>query len=167
MDPDFFDGNGPFRGYKRDLYEGGIRAPFVVRWPGEVAAGSVSNHISAFWDVWPTLGEAAGMAAPASIDGLSFLPALQGRDEDQSQHRYLYWEFHERGGRQAVRMGDWKGVKYGIHENPNAPIELYHLVEDVSESVDVANANPDVVAESEAILKEAHQDSELFPSLNN
>lgn len=107
--PDFFDSNGIFRGYKRDLYEGGIRVPTIVRWPGKVAPGSKTDHISAFWDVKPTMAEIVGVQPPEAMDGISFLPTLLGM-ENQPEHEYLYWEFHELKGRQALRAGNWKAV---------------------------------------------------------
>ncbi len=111
-DPDYFDSNGPFKGYKRDMYEGGIRTPLLVKWPGRIKEGSVSDHISAFWDIMPTLAEIAGLPVPEGIDGISFLPELLGKK--QMKHEYLYWEFHEQGGKIAVRMGDWKAVKLNV-----------------------------------------------------
>ncbi|WP_423129994.1 arylsulfatase [Gaoshiqia sp. Z1-71] len=108
-DPDYFDSNGPLRGYKRDVYEGGIRVPMIAWWPGKIKEGSVSDHISAFWDMWPTLAGLTGNEVPKEVDGISFLPTLLSQ-EGQQKHDYLYWEFHENGGRQAVRKDDWKLV---------------------------------------------------------
>ena len=131
-DPDFFDSNGPLRGIKRDLYEGGIRVPMIVRWPGHVPAGESDDQVWAFWDVLPTLAELAGAAdaVPSDIDGLSMLPAILGPDaagRPQEDHESLYWEFHEgRASKQAVRMGDWKGVRL----SPSGPLELYDLATD-------------------------------------
>lgn len=160
-DPDFFDSNGPLKGYKRDLYEGGIRVPMIAHWPARIQPGE-TDHISAFWDVLPTLMEATSSPIPPDIDGLSFLPTLTGEGE-QPQHEYLYWEFHERRGRQAVRMGKWKGVKYGVFEDPETPLELYDLSQDIGETNNVADQHPDVVAEIERIMGEAREDSEIFP----
>ena len=110
-DPDFFDSQGPLRGIKRDLYEGGIREPMIARWPGRIKADTVSNQVWAFWDFLPTAAEIAGVKPPTGIDGISMLPALLGKE--QKSHDYLYWEFHERGFQQAIRMGDWKAVRSG------------------------------------------------------
>jgi arylsulfatase A-like enzyme len=165
MDPDFFDSNGPLRGYKRDVYEGGIRVPLLVRWPGQVAAGTVTGHVSAFWDVLPTLAEIAGVTYPGSIDGISFLPELLGKD-GQPEHDHLYWEFHERGGRQAVRKGNWKAVKLNAATDPEARIELFDLANDLGETNNVADAHPDVVEEMARLLEEAHEPSEVFPGLD-
>lgn len=161
-DPDFFDSNGPLRGYKRDLYEGGIRVPMIVRWPGKISPGSKADHISAFWDVFPTLAELTGQDSPAHVNGISFLPTLLGKPTAQKQHEYLYWEFHEKGGRLAARMGNWKGVRYNALQDPNAPIELYNLLEDKAEQNDVATMNPGVVLEMEKIFASAREPSAVF-----
>ena len=160
-DPDYFDSNGPFRGYKRDLYEGGIRVPFIACWPGIVRAGSISSHVSAFWDLFPTLGEVAGLPPTPGIDGISMLPALLG--EAQEDDEYLYWEFHEQGGKQAVRMGQWKGVRLGVNENPPGPVELYNLEQDPGETNDVATDNPRVVERVRMLMDTAHVPSPEFP----
>ena len=110
VDPKFFQSAGPLRGIKRDLYEGGIRVPLIVRWPGKIKPGTVSDRVSAFWDFLPTAAEIAQAKAPEQLDGLSLLPALLGKPQT-NQHDFLYWEFHERGFQQAVRMGDWKAVR--------------------------------------------------------
>lgn len=145
-DPDYFDSNGPFRGYKRDLYEGGIRVPMLARWPGRIAPGTTTDHVSAFWDVLPTVCELAGIAPPKGIDGISFAPTLL-RSGKQREHSHLYWAFHERGGRVAVRKGDWKLVKYNVDEDPNAAWELYDLSKDIGETNDIASKHPEVVRE--------------------
>ncbi|WP_422080908.1 arylsulfatase [Ulvibacterium sp.] len=161
-DPEFFNSTGGLRGVKRDLYEGGVRVPMIVSWPGKIQKGSISQHISAFWDFFPTIADITGTAVPEDIDGISFLPALLG-DQNQEQHEYLYWEFINRGGRQAVRMGDWKGVKYKVRTDKDAPMELYNLAIDPSETTNVASKHPEVVAQIEQLLSEARVESELFP----
>jgi len=160
--PEFFDSNGPLTGLKRDLTEGGIRVPMLARWPGRIAPGTVTDHISAFWDVFPTLCDLAGTAAPAGIDGLSFLPTLLGRPGDQKQHAYLYWEFHERGGKRAVRMGKWKAIQRNLNRKPT-DIMLYDLEHDLAEQHDVADKHPDVVRKMEQIFAEAHTPSAIWP----
>ena len=157
-DPNFFDANGPLRGIKRDLYEGGIRVPTMARWPGRIRAGSVSDHAWAFWDLLPTACDLAGAPVPKHIDGLSFLPALLGNP--QKAHEYLYWEFHERGVSQAVRMGDWKGVRRGSRA---AKTELYDLSKDLGEATNVAADHPDVVKTIEALFASARTDNPHFP----
>ncbi|MCM4168452.1 arylsulfatase [Arenibacter sp. H213] len=161
-DPDYFDSNGPFRGYKRDLYEGGIRVPMVVKWPKAIKEGSTSDHVSAFWDVFPTVIDLLGGQKGIAMDGVSFLPTLLGEAVKQEEHKYLYWEFHELGGRQAVRMGNWKAVKYNVLKNPNAKIELYNLRNDIGEEHNIAEDHPEIVAEIEKILDEARTPSEVF-----
>lgn len=158
-DPDFFNSNGDFRGYKRDLYEGGIRVPMIVRWDGVVEENTKSDHISAFWDFLPTMADIIGVERPKNIDGISFLPELT-KSGVQEKHNYLYWEFHEENGRQAIRQGDWKAVKYDVHND--GKIELYNLKDDVAEEVDVAGAYPDKVAEMDSLMKVSRVDSELF-----
>src|SRR5262249_44287610 len=143
---DFFEGNGPLRGYKGQFYEGGIRVPLIARCPGRVRAGSVSEHACAFWDVLPTLAEAAGATPPKGLDGISFLPALLGKGE-QRTHDLVYWAYpFPRGLVQAARAGDWKLVRPG----PGRPFELYDLKADPGESKDVAGAHPEVVARIKA-----------------
>jgi arylsulfatase A len=160
-DPDYFDSNGELKGYKRDLYEGGIRTPLIIRWPGIVKPGSVSDHISAFWDIMPTLAEITDAEVPENIDGISFLPSLLGKK--QKQHDYLYWEFHEQGGKMAVRMGNWKAVKLDINKVPQRATELYDLSKDIGENENIAEENPEIVQKMEEIMKEAHVSQKEFP----
>ncbi len=159
-DPDYFDSNGILKGYKRDLYEGGIRVPMIVRWPEKIDAGTQADHISAFWDVMPTIADIIGIDKPAEIDGVSFLPALLGKE--QEQHDYLYWEFHEHGGRQALRQGDWKLVKYNVNAEPVLPLELYNLKDDPGEEVDIAQAHPERLKELKNLMENARSESRVF-----
>lgn len=152
-DPEFFDSNGPYRGIKRDLYEGGIRVPHIAWWPGTVKPG-VSDHASAMWDFLPTACELAGMPIPSDLDGISYAPTLLGKE--QRPHRFLYWEFHERGAAQAVRMGKWKGVRTQLKKNPEAPLELYDLSTDPGETTNLAAKHPEVVARLMRILHSQH-----------
>ncbi len=161
-DPDYFDSNGPLRGYKRNLFEGGIRVPFLAKWPRYITAGSVSNHTSAFWDILPTLAEITHINIPANIDGISFLPTLLGK-ENQKKHESLYWEFHEQGGKQAVRLNNWKGIRFGVHKNPDSPISLYNLNNDLCEERDVSLEHPEIVKNIEEIMINEHTQSSLFP----
>lgn len=162
-DPAFFDSSGSLRGNKRDMYEGGIRVPLIARWPGRIAAGSGSDHVSAFWDFLPTCCELAGVPAPQGIDGLSFLPSLLGQPDRQQRHPYLYWEFHEQGKKQAVRMGDWKGVRLNVAKDPNGPIELYNLRDDIGEERNVAAQHPEIVKQIAAIMVSARTPSAHWP----
>jgi arylsulfatase A-like enzyme len=150
----FFDSNGSLRGMKRDLYEGGIRVPFIARWPGKIAAGKNSSHISGFQDVFPTVCELAGIKTRAKTDGISFAPTLLGRS--QKAHPHLYWEFYERGGKAAVVKGKWKGVRLNIVKNPDAPIELFDLSKDVGEQHNVAAQHPELVRQMARIMAQQH-----------
>jgi arylsulfatase A-like enzyme len=160
-DPDYFDSNGPFRGYKRDLYEGGIREPMIVLWQGKITAGSKSDHLSAFWDVMPTLADIAGIKTPGKTDGISFLPTLLAKS-GQKTHESMYWEFHENNGRQAVRKGDWKLVRYQISIPEKITTELYNLKTDLSEQNNVADANPKIVQEMLEIMMNSRTPSDVF-----
>ncbi len=160
-DPDYFDSNGPLKGYKRDLYEGGIRVPMIVRYPGKIAPGSSSDHISAFWDVFPTLSDlVSGQEVPGS-DGISMIPTLFNSGH-QDEHTYLYWEFHERGGRIAIRMNRWKAVKYNVLEEPDQNFELYDLHKDLGENNNVAEQNPAVMDQVNEIFQRARTPSSIF-----
>ena len=140
-DRGFFNSNGELRGSKRDLYEGGIRVPFIAKWPNHIKANTTSDHVSAFWDMMPTFCDLAGGKQCPQTDGISMTKALFG-DIDQAKHEFLYWEFNERRGPlQAVRQGDWKLVK-----RFNKPIELYDLSKDISEANNLAEINPKIVA---------------------
>ena len=159
-DPEFFNSGGGLRGIKRDLYEGGIRVPMIARWPGTVASGTTTSHVSAFWDFLPTACDIAGIDSPEHTDGISYLPVLKG--QQQPEHGFLYWEFHEKGGKQAVLMDPWKGVRLDVSQNPNSPLELYNLAEDPAETNNIASAHPDIVVQMEAIMEEAHVPSAVF-----
>jgi arylsulfatase A-like enzyme len=162
-DPRFFNSSGPLRGVKRDLYEGGIRVPFIARYPGTVEAGTVSHHAAAFWDVMPTLAELAGTEPAGPTDGISFLPALSGHGDAQAQHEYLYWEFHEQGGKAALRKGNWKAVMLNVNNPEKTTVELYNLSEDLHEDSNLAAQHPQTVSEMWQIMKHSHTDSEAFP----
>lgn len=153
----FFNSSGGLRGLKRDLYEGGLRVPMIVRWPGRIKPGVVSDFPWAFWDFLPTAAEIAGAKIPPGLDGISVLPVLLG--QEAKPHEYFYWEFHEGGSKQAVRMDDWKAVRLA----PGAPLELYNLKTDLAEASNVAAMHPDVVVKIEAILKTARTESKDWP----
>ena len=156
-DPAFFKSSGPLRGIKRDLYEGGIRVPNIARWTGTIPAGRVSDHPWAHWDVLPTLADLARAKTPAGLDGMSMRRALRG--DRQPSHPFLYWEFHERGFQQAMRMGRWKAVRL----KTGAALELYDLEADPGEQRDVAAAHPDVVRKMEMSLETARTESARWP----
>ena len=164
VDYEFFNSVGPLRGLKGSLYEGGIREPMIARWPGRIKPGSTSDHISAFWDFLPTCCDLIGAKIPDGIDGISFLPTLLGKP-GQQQHDYLYWEFKSYGAQQAVRMGKWKGYRKDVTTNPNPPLELYDLENDIGETTNVATGNPAIVSQIEQIMTKAHTPSPEFPIL--
>jgi arylsulfatase A len=155
-DSAFFESAKPFRGLKASVYEGGIRVPYIARWPGRIKAGSVNDHISAFWDFLPTCCELTGVEPPKDIDGISMLPTLLGQDQRQKEHKYLYWELR---GQQAIRMGKWKAVRL----KPGRKIELYDLDSDIAESKDLADEHPEIVAEMAEIFRTGRTKSEVFP----
>jgi arylsulfatase A-like enzyme len=161
IDPGFFQSSGSLRGIKRDMYEGGIRVPMLVRWPGRIRAGQVSDRAWAFWDFLPTAAALARTKAPDGIDGFSIRPALLGRPQ-LKRHRFFYWEFHEGGSKQAVRMGDWKAVRL----SPDQPVELYNLARDPAETTNVAPDHPRVVRRITEYLKTARTESEPWPLKN-
>jgi len=158
VDPKFHHSAGPLRGLKRDLYEGGIRVPMIVRWPAQIKPGQVSDFPWAQWDFLPTAADIALTKAPKGIDGISIYPLLTGQVQT-NKHDFLYWEFHERGFQQAARMGDWKAVRPQAGE----PLELYNLKTDIGEKKDVAEDNPKVVKEFEAYFKTARTDDPQWP----
>lgn len=146
--PEFFRSSGTLRGGKRDLYEGGIRTPLIAAWPGSVAAGARTDLVSAFWDFPATACELAGAPSPTPTDGISYAPTLLGKPGEQRRHESLYWEFHEQGGKRAVRWGDWKAVQRDVERRPDGPIEIYDLRRDPGERHDLATRRPEVVAEA-------------------
>lgn len=154
-DPAFFDGSGPYRGIKRDLYEGGIRVPFIACWKGKIKPGTVSHHVAAFWDLFPTFEELAKLNLNKSIDGISFVPSLYGAQ--QLDHDYLYWELHEDGGKQAVLWKNWKAIRLNVSTNKNDPTELYDIAKDPSEKLNIAAQNPEIVKRLEGYMKAAHR----------
>jgi len=158
-DPAFFRSAGPLRGVKRDVYEGGIRVPMIVRWSGHAPTGSVSDQVCAFWDFLPTAAEIAGLPLRSQTDGISMLPAILGRQ--QESHEYLYWDYGHvrRTYKQAVRMADWKGVRVGA----GSPVELYDLATDIGETRNIAVQHAPIVARMEEIMRAARTDSEDYP----
>ena len=156
-DSAFFNSAGPLKGLKCSLWEGGIRVPMIARWPGKIQAGATTDHLSAFWDVMPTLADVAGTAAPKDIDGISFAPTLLGAGT-QKAHEYLYWERPGSNG-QAVRMGTYKALRLGVRTRANPPIQLYDLESEIGEATDVADKHPAVVARIEKIMADARTPS--------
>jgi arylsulfatase A-like enzyme len=151
VDREFFHSAGSLRGHKGQLFEGGIRVPMIANWPGTIAAGGVTDHVSAQWDLFPTIVDlvAGDTEAPAELDGVSFWPLLTG-EGNQAQHEFLYWEY---GGQRAVRRGDWKALRRGLNKNPEAPIQLYDLTADPGEQSNLAAAHPGIVAELSGLMR--------------
>jgi arylsulfatase A len=163
----FFDSNGPLRGYKRDLYEGGIKIPTIAWWPGKIKENSISTHLSAFWDIMPTLAELAEVKAPTDTDGISMLPSLLATGE-QKTHHHLYWEFHNNNGEhaQAIRLdndkGHWKAVRlYNKDNRTNPPIELYNLAVDADEQVNIASNHPEILLKMKTLMAESRTQADI------
>ncbi len=162
--PNVFDSNGPLRGFKRDLTEGGIRVPLIATWPGKIKPGTVTKHISAHWDFLSTACELAGVAAPKNVDGISFVPTLLGKE--QKRHDYLYWEFFERGGKRAARWGKWKAIQENLRKDINSPIQIYDLEKDIGETKNLADQYPEHVKRAKEIFKEAHTPSKHWGDMS-
>lgn len=160
-DPKMLNSSGPLRGGKRDLYEGGIRVPTIARWPAGIAKPGVSDHASAFWDFLPTACELAGVDVPDGLHGISYAPVLTGKG-GQRAHDFLYWEFHEKDTRRALRQGDWKLVQYDVAKNGKP--ELYHLGRDLAESKDLAPEEPERVAAMLKLMENRRKPSPIFPN---
>lgn len=160
VDAKFFNSVSGLRGLKMDLYEGGIRMPFIARWHSKIKPGTTSNLISAQYDLMATIAEITKQKI-SKTDGISFLPELLGKPTQQKKHNYLYFEFPEKGGQVAIRMGDWKGVKSDMKKNKNAAWEIYNIKNDISESKNVAAQHPDLAAKFESIMKKEHRHSHI------
>lgn len=159
--PDFFDSNSIYRGTKRDLYDGGIHTPFVVSWPAVIAPGSRCDHVSAFWDFLPTVCELTGQKTPKDVDGISYLPSLTGKGK-QGKHDYLYYEFHEKGGRKAVLKDGWKLVQLNVNEKEKMVYELYNLSADPSEKDNVIESNPKIASKLRRIMEKARTENPIW-----
>ncbi len=160
-DPEFFAASGPHRGIKRALTDGGIRVPFIARWPGKIAAGAVSDHVGYFGDFMATAAELAKAPVPEGLDSITIAPTLFGRAKDQAKHRFLYWEFHEGGFKQAALLdGRWKGLRL---KGTAGPIELYDLSTDSNESGNIAATRPEIVKQLDEYLRTARSESEFWP----
>lgn len=158
-DPNFFTVSGPLRGIKRSMTDGGIRIPFIARWPGRIKPGTTSAHVGYFGDLIATWSEIGGGKAPPNLDSISIVPTLSGRGQ-QRQHEYLYWEFYEQGVSQALLLdGHWKAIRL---KNVTAPIELYDLSTNLAESPDVAAQHPDLVKRAAELMKSARYDNEFW-----
>lgn len=158
----FFNSSGNLKGFKRDLYEGGIREPMFVYWQDKIKSGSISDHQSTFYDVMPTFAEIAKVNPPGNIDGISFLPEIL-KNKEQEKHKHLYWEIQEgrsvKGFKQATRFGKWKAIR----QSDNFHTELYNLETDINETKDVSSEHPELVAKANKILKEESVKIEHYP----
>jgi arylsulfatase A len=173
----FFNTSGDLRGIKRSMYDGGVRSPMFAYWPGKIAPGTVSDHISAFWDMLPTLSALTGEPIKGATDGISMLPTLLGKPEQQKKHKYLYWELYESGRpsakgngewsgkpRCAIRFGKWKGVVLDTRKGLN--VELYDITGDQEEGKDLASEYPEVVGKIRKMMKEAHTPNPFWDKNN-
>jgi arylsulfatase A-like enzyme len=161
VDTKFFNSSGGLRGLKMELYEGGIRVPFIARWPGKIKAGSTSNLVSAQYDLLATLAELTKQPIPNKTDGISFLPELLNNPAGQKKHDYLYFEYPENGGQVAIRLGSWKAVRTNVKKDPKAPWQLFNLETDRNETTDLADQHPDLIRQMDAIQLKEHQHSHI------
>lgn len=155
-DSEYFQSAKPFSSkggrIKASLYEGGIRSPFIAVWEKHIPAGTTSDFPFAFYDMMATFCEVSGNPIPKETDGISILPELTGKGT-QKQHEYLYWEYPQSGGQQAVRIGNWKGLRLNINKEGNTRVQLYNLTEDIAETNDVADQHPEIVKKMEHLMK--------------
>lgn len=161
-DPEFFDSNGPFRGYKRDLYEGGIRTPFLVSWPNVIKSHRKTSHISCFWDFLPTVCDITGIETPGQTDGISYLPTLLNKEEQQKKHDFIYYEFYEGGGKQSILKEGWKLVRLNLSRPEKIKEELYYLPDDIGETKDLSATHAGKVNELRKLAMEQHSESAHF-----
>lgn len=159
VDYEFFNSVAHLRGLKGQTYEGGIRVPLIVRWPGRIEAGRVTDHLSAHYDALATIAEIAGAEVGSEHDGISYLPTLLGKE--QPEHDFLFWDFAGYGGQVALRQGNWKAIRKDLVKNPDAGLELYDLSKDPSESDDVAGQHPEKVAEFTRLMIESRNEPEI------
>ena len=161
-DPEFFNANGPLRGMKRDLYEGGIRVPTIAYWPNRIKAGSTSDQPFYFGDLMATAAELAGTSSPSALDSISFLPTLINNSKQQKKREFIYWEFLEKKGAQALVLGEsgrWKALR---NNSAIAPIEIYDLKNDIGEINNIANIHPEIVSKAEELFKTEHVSNPLW-----
>ncbi len=166
--PEFWDSNGPLRGLKRNLTDGGIRTPMLMRWPAVIEPGRRTAHISAFWDFLPTFADMAGQKIPgkAEVDGISMLPVITGMTADQKKHKVLYWAFNEGGAKQAIRFGKWKLIRYRSNADGKHKVVLYDLEKDIGENKDLSGELPEIVSECVKLMDAEHRESPYYPIEN-
>ena len=166
-DPDFFDSNGPYRGYKRDLYEGGVRAPFIVNWPDVIKTKRTTDHITTFWDFLPTVAEIVGAEPIKETDGISYLSLLTDKGPEPKNHEYIYYEFYEQGGKQSILKDGWKLIRLNMSKPEKLKEELYYLPDDIGEEHDLVLKNAKKAAELRKLAMSARTHSENFNWKNN
>ena len=160
---EFFNSNGDLRGMKRDLYEGGIRVPLIVRWPGHITPNTTSDLLTGFQDILPTCVELAGAKSPDAIDGLSLSPTFTGKPNEQKKHEFLYWEFTEQGGKRAIRRGDWKLVQLQVSNKNKLTTELFNIKTDPAETTNVLDKNQEFADELLGLMDSQHTPSDRYP----
>lgn len=153
---EYFDSNGPLRGMKRDLYEGGVRVPTIAWWPGKISSGGESDLLSGFQDFLPTAAELAGAKAPEKLDGISMVPTLLGNSDAQKKHDFLYWEFSEKGGKVGLVTSKWKAIRLNTIKNPEGPAELYDLENDVEEQREIGSSHSAIIEDLKRKMVESH-----------
>ncbi len=160
VDAKFFNSVSGLRGLKMDVYEGGIREPFIARWPGKIPAGTQTDFVGVQYDMMATFAAIAGIRAPEN-DGISLLPEMTGKHGQQTQRPYIYFEYPEKGGQLAIRMGKWKGVKTGLKKDLHKTWELYDLSTDPSETSNLAAQHPELLRQLDAIVKKEHRPAHI------
>lgn len=161
-DPKFFDSNGPFRGYKRDLYEGGTRTPFIVSWPKYIKKHRKTPHISAFWDFLPTVCDIVDAEVPEGVNGISYLPTLLSKESEQPKHEYIYFEFYEGNGKQSILKDGWKLVRLNVSKPEKTIEELYYMPNDTGEDKNLINTHHDKAEKLKELMHKAHSPSDIF-----
>lgn len=160
-DPEYFNSNMDLRGIKRDLYEGGVRTPFVVRWDAFIEPGTESDHISTFWDFLPTVCDVVDVEKPSNIDGISYLPTLLNKGR-QKRHDNIYYEFFEQGGKQSFLKDDWKLVRLNVSNSDKTTEELYNLNIDMSETNNLIEQYPKRAARLRKLMDKSRIESDIF-----
>ena len=161
-DPEYFNSNGPYRGYKRDLYEGGVHVPFVVNWPAVITKSRVTEHTATFWDFLPTMCDLIGLDSPSNIDGISYLQVLKNNEQEQCKHDYLYYEFYEQGGKQSIMKDGWKLIRLHMDDPASLIEELYYIQEDIGEKSNLIKQYPNKASELRRLISNARTESVQF-----